>query len=372
MSQHEILVTVEVPPETPHDAAIFVAGDFNAWHPSSPAHRLRSNGDGKFSLRFFVFDEEAKLKITRGSWDTAECDGNGLPVVDHIWTLDEIDEPMNLAVEAWLDLKPEAAPFRPRHTLTGDIRVVKDVHFDSLGRYVDLIVYLPPSYETALEKRFPVLYMHDGQNLFDEVTAYAGEWQVDESCETLAREHGLELIVVGIPNAGRRRLLEYSPWQDEHLLEGGRGEEYLNVITGTVKPLIDAQFRTSADRQSTGIMGSSMGGLISLYAGFRRPDIFGVIGAMSPSIGFAAAQILEFARFSNHAEPLRIYLDCGGNEFPGFRARSQRYVSLTQEMAQALVKPQHDVKLIVEPQASHSETAWGRRFSEAVKFMFRR
>ncbi len=364
-----IKVTVEAPEHTPGDATLFVAGDFNAWHASSPQHKLEPNGDGKFHLALTVDEPEVKFKITRGSWDSVECNADGTPVEDRQWSEDELDEPMSFAVEGWLDLHPNAVPYRPKHTITGDLRTLQDVYAPHLTAFRDLFVYLPPSYEANHSQRFPVLYMQDGQNLFDDVTSFAGEWHVDETCQQLAKDDGLEIIVVGIPNFGKRRLFEYGPWLDEHAKEGGGGTAYVSFVADVVKPLVDKSFRTSAARHHTGIMGSSMGGLISLFAGFLRPEVFGAVGAMSSSLLFAGGKITEFVE-SSPTRDLRVYIDSGGEEYPGLKARSRRQVEVTERMANLLVRKGCDVNLVIDPAAHHNEAAWSKRFPSAVKYLF--
>jgi predicted alpha/beta superfamily hydrolase len=175
------------------------------------------------------------------------------------------------------------------HTVVGNLKLLTSLKSPQLENQRDILVYLPPSYESE-SRRYPVLYLHDGQNLFDAATSFAGEWQVDETMEALSEE-GLEAVVVGIPNAGAARLDEYSPFHEENY-GGGLGDQYLAFITQAVKPLIDTDYRTLPGREHTGIMGSSMGGLISLYAFFRHPEVFGFAGALSPSFWFAKGAIM--------------------------------------------------------------------------------
>jgi predicted alpha/beta superfamily hydrolase len=177
------------------------------------------------------------------------------------------------------------------HQVSGTIRVAPAVHSPELGNRRDILVYLPPSYHEG-EGRYPVIYMQDGQNLFDEATSYAGEWGVDETMEALGREEGLEAIIVGVPNMGIQRVDEYSPFRDRRL-GGGRGDDYLRFLTQTLKPQIDRDFRTLGGRKHTGILGSSLGGLISLYGFFRAPAVFGFAGVMSPSLWFAGGAIYD-------------------------------------------------------------------------------
>ncbi len=261
------------------------------------------------------------------------------------------------------------------HTISGNLKVLQDVGSARLGNRRDILVYLPPSYEDS-DRRYPVFYLHDGQNLFDEATSYAGEWQVDETMEALSQE-GVEAIMVGIPNTGKTRINEYSPFKSA-LYGPGRGDLYLDFIIEQVKPLIDAEFRTSPEPADTGIMGSSMGGLISLYAFFCRPETFGLAGIMSPSLWFAKGAIFDTvgdAPLNNG----RLYLDAGTREYGGesiwsvLPFRSRRYYASVRRMYRLLVKkgyrPKRDVLYVEEKNAGHNEAAWARRLAPAIRFL---
>ena len=141
--------------------------------------------------------------------------------------------------------------------IAGTVKVLRDVESRELDNTRDILVYLPPSYATA-NRTYPTLYMHDGQNLFDKATSFAGEWGVDEALEEAADE-GIEAIVVGIPNTGVERMQEYSPFKDARF-GGGRAADYVKFVVETVRPLVDEAFRTTGDREATATIGSSMGG----------------------------------------------------------------------------------------------------------------
>ncbi len=265
------------------------------------------------------------------------------------------------------------------HSVVGDLRVLPGVESAELGNARDILVLLPPSYAGSY-RRYPVLYMHDGQNLFDRVTSYAGEWEVDESFDRLSDE-GIEAIVVGIPNAGERRIAEYSPFPDPRF-GGGEADAYLRFVVGVVKPLVDAAFRTSLAREDTGVMGSSMGGLVSLHAFFRHPEVFGFAGAMSPSVGFGRGALFEYLR-EQRWRPGRIYLDCGtregsprGRDPLSLRPEESGYVTAVKRLHQRLAemgwREGEDLRLVVEPGGLHDEQAWARRFPGAVRFWLRR
>lgn len=266
-------------------------------------------------------------------------------------------------------------PHHDGHHTVGSLKIARGVFSSQLNNERDIIVYLPPSYATS-NKRYAVLYMQDGQNLFDHAMSFAGEWGIDEAMELLSYEEQLEAIIVGIPNMGAARMNEYSPFVDPYY-GGGDGNHYIGFIANTLKPLIDNSFRTLPQRRTTGIMGSSMGGLISLYAFFRREDIFGFAGVMSPSLWFARGAIYNYVENASFL-PGKIYLDAGTRELGGSRnARQQRldsrrYYAGVRRMKRILVqkgyRPIRDLMHVEEKWAVHSESAWARRFPSALRF----
>jgi len=249
------------------------------------------------------------------------------------------------------------------NTVVGTVKVLRDLHSPQLDNRRDILVYLPPSY-AAGERRYPVIYMHDGQNLFDEATSFGAEWGVDQTLEAGA-EHGLEAIVVGIPNLGEARLDEYGPWADGRHGAGGRGDAYLDFVAETVKPRVDRDFRTLPDRGNTGIAGSSMGGLISLYAFFRRPDTFGFAGVMSPALWFGDRRVFGFVEGAPFV-PGKLYLDVGTKE--GTEA-----VEDVRRLRDILVEKGYEkgrnFLYVVEMGGGHDERAWARRLRKELHFL---
>lgn len=253
------------------------------------------------------------------------------------------------------------------HSVVGNVQVLEEVWSPQLDNQREVLVYLPPSYAKG-ERCYPVLYMHDGQNLFDDATSYVGEWQVDETMEALSAPNDgavecVEAIVVGIPNMREQRIHEYSPFNDART-GVGRGDQYLTWIVETVKPLIDGQFRTLPDRQHTGIMGSSLGGLISLYAFFHFGHVFGLAGVMSPSLWLAGGAIFEDVEKARFVEG-KIYMDIGTLEGHG------RMLSDAKRMHNLLVrkgyKPGRDLCYVEDKGGMHNEAAWSRRLPDALR-----
>ncbi|MCC7131491.1 MAG: alpha/beta hydrolase [Gemmatimonadales bacterium] len=235
-----------------------------------------------------------------------------------------------------------------------------------LRNYRDVVVALPPSYDAGSD-RYPVVYMQDGQNLFDPATSYAGHWRLLDTLADLGAR-GVEAIVVGIANAGRHRLYEYSPFRDPHR-GGGGGDRYLAFTAETLKPMIDTGFRTLAERRHTAIAGSSMGGLISLYALYRYADVFGSAAALSPSVWFARRAILPY--IARHADLAvgRLYLDIGLDEPSGAVSDARALRDLLLDTGLILGR---DLDYVEDEAGAHNEETWGRRVSRALPFVLGR
>lgn len=165
-------------------------------------------------------------------------------------------------------------------------------------------LYLPPNYTNSI-KKFPVIYMHDGQNLFDDATSYIGEWKIDETLNELFKKTGKGFIVVGIENAGEQRINEYTPFKNEKY-GGGKGNIYIDFLINEVKPYIDKNYRTKTNAKNTAIIGSSLGGLISFYGGLKYPIVFGKIGALSTSFWFSD-EIYTFAEENGNQKKSKIF-----------------------------------------------------------------
>jgi len=245
-------------------------------------------------------------------------------------------------------------------------------------------VYLPWSYASG--RRYPVVYMQDGQNLSDPSTAFAGTWDLDATIDRLAWR-GIDAIYVGVHNAGRQRLAEYSPFPDPRH-GGGNADAYLAFLAETLKPRIDRMFNTIGDRESTAILGSSMGGLVSLYAYFRYPSVFSCAGVMSPSLWFGREAVFAFIREARTPAG-RVYLDAGTLEGAatlrdlrrlgrlllkkGFgrdrRLRRLRkpYPGAERRRGEADRKPR--LRYVEDHGGRHQEAAWARRLEGALAFL---
>ena len=262
-------------------------------------------------------------------------------------------------------------------TLTGDIRVHKNFHSQFLTTDRDVLVYLPPGYESARRSRYPVIYFHDGQNIFDGATAYiAGkEWRIDETAQALIAAGTIEpLIIVGVHNAGIERVNEYTPAEDPKYKKGGKADLYGRMLVEELKPFIDRTYRTRRSAKDTGLAGSSLGGIVSLYLSLKYPHVFGRVAVVSPSVWFANQHIVGFVASLPKKPNVRIWMDIGTKE--GDSADAQQTVAGARLLYETLVKkgwqPGRDLTYLEAEGAQHNEEAWSQRVEPILKFLFPR
>lgn len=248
-------------------------------------------------------------------------------------------------------------------TALPNVHVLPAMTMPGLDRQRTIRIYLPPGYETS-KARYPVLYMHDGQNLFDDATSYIGEWGVDETMNELSKTQQLNLIVVGVDNGLDLRVRELNPWDNpEH--GKGEGKLYVDFIVSVVKPYIDAHYRTKKDRAHTGIMGSSLGGLISHYAIYEYPNVFSKAGIFSPAYWYAP-YVFDYTASHPVPKDVRLYFYAGGKEHETMVPNMQRVVATLRKRG----FPEKQLRVEVNPDAQHNETAWRAEFPRAVEWLF--
>lgn len=256
------------------------------------------------------------------------------------------------------------------HTLTGDIRLHAQVWSPLLGRARNITVYLPPDYTRRPRTRYPVFYLHDGQNLFDGATAFVPgqEWRLDETAERLIRAREIEpIIMVGIDHAGPHRLDEFGPVRDTRHRAGGLAPLYGRMIVEELKPLIDRTYRTRPGPQETGLGGASMGGLATLFLGLEFPHVFGRLAILSPSVWWHQRAILRRVEALPRRLPLRIWLDIGTKEGHAALADAR---ALRAALVARGWREGRDLAYLEAEGAGHSEAAWAARVEPMLKFLF--
>jgi predicted alpha/beta superfamily hydrolase len=262
------------------------------------------------------------------------------------------------------------------HTLTGDVRLHKDFHSQLLGNNRNLIVYLPPGYDSGSKRRYSVLYFHDGQNLFDGATSFISgqEWRLDETAQGLIAAGKIEpLIIVGLYNTGKDRVEEYTPVQDPKYKVGGKADLYGRMLVEEVKPFIDRAYRTLKDAKHTGLAGSSLGGLVSIYLGLKYPHVFGRVAVVSPSVFWGDKFIVHYVEALRNKPDERIWLDIGTKEGRDDKEALETVTNarlLESTLIKKGWKPGKDLKYFEAQGAEHNERAWAARVGPILEFLF--
>ncbi|HLM54902.1 MAG TPA: alpha/beta hydrolase-fold protein [Pyrinomonadaceae bacterium] len=259
---------------------------------------------------------------------------------------------------------------RPPFTTAGELRRHERFRSRFLEAERDVLVFLPPGYGAEPARRYPALYLHDGQNLFDGETAYirGRQWRFSETAQALINARSVEpLIVVGIYNTGHARLDEYTPTPCARMKAGGKADLYGRLIVEELKPFIDSRYRTLPDASHTGLGGSSLGGLVSLYLGLRHPDTFGRLAVLSPSVWWDNRAIVREVRAMRSRTGARIWLDMG-------TAESRNATKDARVLRDALVEKgwhlERDLKYHEAHGAGHDEHAWAERVNPLLRFLY--
>jgi predicted alpha/beta superfamily hydrolase len=269
----------------------------------------------------------------------------------------------------------EASRFSmPKHTLTGNIKRHRAFPSNILGNRRDVLVYLPRGYRRFSRRRYPVLYLQDGQNVFDAATSFSGvEWGVDEAAERLIKENLIEpLIVVAVANTGEQRIDEYAPTRGvidakakRKKRSKGLARKYGHFLMDELKPYIDRKYRTNPGAEFTGLGGSSLGGLVTFAIGILYPQVFGRLMVMSPSIWWDNFAIYRLVDSIEQKPPLKVWLDIGTAE-PGWEQARE----LVNRLLEKGWKLQKDLQYMEAQGADHSEAAWAARVEPALRFLF--
>ncbi len=248
----------------------------------------------------------------------------------------------------------------------GRLERISDFASNVLGNQREITVYLPAGYDERKETRYPVLYVQDGQNLFDPHRAYipGNHWRLQEAADAAIGERtALPMIIVGVDHAGPARIDEYTPVKDPKHKGGGRAADYARFLIEELKPAIDARFRTLPDAENTAVGGSSLGGLVSLYVALKHPEVFHRAAVMSPSIWWSDRAILRDVD-AFQGPPPRLWLDTGGRE----GAAALRDARALRDQLHA--KGWRDVRYFEDLRADHSERAWAKRARQVLEFLF--
>ena len=349
-SQYKLRIEVSVPSAFKSDS-IFVAGSFNNWDPGNPAFSFSQiNGTLVFEKKD-VPKGIYEYKFTRGSWDKVETAENGGDIKNRLLNISS-DTILQYSIINW---KNNFAPVAKPHTASANVHVLDTAfHMTKLNRERRIWIYLPPDYKKA-KKRYPVIYMQDGQNLFDVFTSGYGEWGIDEILDSLSAAGKPASIIVGIDN-GPRRMNEYNPYAFEKFGEG-EGDRYIDFIIKDLKPYIDKHYKTLSSKENTIIAGSSMGGLISYYAALRYSSVFGRAGVFSPAFWTAPA-ILPLTDSLAPQSRGMFFFYMGELEGEEMMNNMNNVIEQLGKSSNALLYT------VTDPDGRHNEEAWRKWFTE--------
>lgn len=360
-AQHTVKITVTQLPGQHRNEPVFITGIFNRWNPGDQSALMRRNADGNLEIELKnIPDGLFEYKFTRGNWTMLEATPNGRLVAPRSAIITG-DTSINCIIAMWRDDFPASTASPNVHLLDSAF------YIPQLDVERRIWIYLPPDYVSG-EKKYPVLYMHDGQDLFDEATS-AGrlgplEWGVDEVMDSVQKP----CIVVAIAHHEDKdgRLQEYFTHPNPENPQVF-GKEYLAFIVSDLKPYIDEHFRTLPGKATTWMAGGSMGGLITLYAGLMYPDVFGALGVLSPSIWQDAGNSMaEIKNIKNKKSISRqhYYFYAGDNENcikpDGSRVQMHKDVEKVAEQLSKTANP--DLKMVIYPTGRHGAWYWRMAF----------
>ncbi|AHF15309.1 alpha/beta hydrolase [Niabella soli] len=334
------------PSYTPANATIFLAGTMNGWNPNASNYQFQKQA-GSYALSVPVKKGAIEFKLTGGSWEQGEAGPGGERAGNRSLQLNS-DTVIHIVVKGWQDHFTKSEKM---HTASKNVTILDRFYLPQLKRYRTLRIYLPPGYNKN-QKRYPVVYLQDGQNIFDAYTSFAGEWDVDGFMDQTALPRA---IVVAIDNGGDKRLNEYCPYGVKKI-PGAEGDLYASFLGETLKPYIDKHYRTLKSKTNTFIAGSSMGGLISFYTALKYPKLFGNVGVFSPSFWVTDDKIYGDIKKLGPALNAFVYFYVGmqeGDTMPNDLLKAAQGLTAVSKSR---------VTVVIRSGGHHNEAAWRKEF----------
>lgn len=338
---------------------VYLSGNFNQWRTQDKEFMMERIGTGLYHYKFahdFDYPEILLYKFTKGDWSEVEIDSAGNRTENRS-TMKHTGI-QNEHVDRW---RKNWLPFR--QNFLPQLMLISDAfEIPQLNKTRKIWALLPHDYDSS-DERYPVMYLQDAQNLFNESAEY-GNWEIDKKLAVMSEYKIGKIIVIAIEHAEEDRLKEYNVGKT--VLGKGQGKKYIRFVTETLKPFVDSNFRTKRDRQNTGIGGSSMGGLISIFSGLRYPEVFGKLMIFSPSLWVKPD--LKINIKDENINDTKIYLYAGGDEsetmiehVKGFKNRM---------LSSEFVKDKMKINLSINKLGKHNETYWSDEFPKAIEWLF--
>ncbi len=354
--QLNIILTTDEDDERP----VYISGNFNKWVTQDKNFEMERVGQGLYHFKFesnFNFHEKLLYKFTRGDWSEVEIDKYGNRTENRSTEKKKgvIKEHVAKWRHNWLPFKSNLLP--KVHLISEEFEIPQ------LNKTRRVWALLPHNYETS-NAHYPVLYLQDAQNLFNEKAAY-GNWEIDKKLAVMSEYNIGNVIIIAVEHAEKERIKEYNVGNT--VLGIGQGKKYIRFLTETLKPFVDKNFRTKPDRASTGIGGSSMGGLVSIFSGIMYPEVFGKLMIFSPSL-WVVPKIKLSILDMDEPEDTRIYLYAGGDE-------SATMIDHVKKFKKRLLNKEGfvdkmKVHLSINLQGKHNESYWSDEFPKAIEWLY--
>lgn len=343
------------------DRPVFITGNFNNWNPKDYNYQLTTSD----SNHYFIEIEDEKLadeieyKFTKGGWENVELDkyGNITPNRKTKKSLQKTSD----TVEKW---RLNWGPFKEEFFPTAEV-ISEKFYIPQLDRYRKIWAVLPYDYHTS-DKSYPVLYLQDAQNLFNEGSGF-GNWEIDKKLSILAEYGRGDVIVIAIEHGSEDRIKEYI-FDNDNIANGSEGKKYIRFITDTLKPYVDENYRTKKDRDNTGIGGSSLGALISIYSGFLYPEVYSKLLIFSPSLWVEPNNNFPMMNFRVPFKT-KIYLYGGGQE----GSKMVKRIHIFEEYLKRWEKKNlfdFEFRTSINPEGTHNEFYWSQEFPRAIEWLF--
>ena len=355
------MMRFELYTEEKDDRPVFITGNFNNWNPKDYNYQLQQTDSNHYFIEISkqALPDNIEYKFTKGGWENVELDKHGNITPNR--KADKSIEKTADKVEKW---RLNWGPFKQEFFPTAEV-ISEKFYIPQLDRYRKIWAVLPYDYHTS-DKHYPVLYLQDAQNLFNEGSGF-GNWEIDKKLSILAEYGRGDIIIIAIEHGSEDRIKEYI-FDNDNVANGSEGKKYIRFITDTLKPYVDINYRTKKDRDNTGIGGSSLGALISIYSGFLYPEVYSKLLIFSPSLWVEPNNNFPMMNFRIPFKT-KIYLYGGGQE----GSKMVKRIHIFEEYLKRWEKKNlfdFEFRTNINPEGTHSEFYWSQEFPRAIEWLF--
>lgn len=355
------MMRFELYTEEKDDRPVFITGNFNNWNPKDYNYQLQQTTPDSYFIEINsqTLPDDIEYKFTKGGWENVELDKHG-NITPNRKTNKSIEKTSD-KVEKW---RLNWGPFKKEFFPIAEV-ISEKFYIPQLDRYRKIWAVLPYDYHTS-DKRYPVLYLQDAQNLFNEGSGF-GNWEIDKKLSILAEYGRGDIIIIAIEHGSEDRIKEYI-FDNDNVANGSEGKKYIRFITDTLKPYVDINYRTKKDRDNTGIGGSSLGALISIYSGFLYPEVYSKLLIFSPSLWVEPNNNFPMMNFRIPFKT-KIYLYGGGQE----GSKMVKRIHIFEEYLKRWEKKNlfdFEFRTNINPEGTHSEFYWSQEFPRAIEWLF--